>query len=760
VRKQHLARKITWGAAILGALLTLSGPAAAQVDVGVPDVAGKWTAPFEEGGIDTPRCVPAAEGEPDGFVVCKAVAQAAAVLPDGRIVYYNGLESGENAQPGPIPLGKLPPASRDSQARVLDLRSGAPVFAKPTHDRGGQANPNLKSGSRSEDSAFGYLGVPGRPGDGFTGSLAGAAGVPEQQPTSPPDDSPANDGDMFCADLVSLSDGRVLIVGGTDWYNEPAVLDRNEGDPADLGVTELEGLRNANLFDPKTNTFSSGASMKFGRWYPGLVELADGKVLVASGTTKLIKATQLSQVRRTETYDPVADVWIENYTGPQSENSLPQMPRLVLAPNGKVFYTAVGQMWGPAGQAIDEATYALQQFFDPKTKEWEITGLAPLGARSGAFVAPLVMKPPYDSMTLLTFGGTLGPPPGSWIPATPFSTLTTIGADGKVTNELTGNLEHGRWFSSGVVLPDGKVLAVAGADKDEVVDPGTEISVKVPELYDPVTGEWTEVAAHTRDRTYHNSALLLPDMRVLLGGHTPLPAHYGGPNQDQGGPFANNDKDSSFEVWSPPYLFRGERPRITRAQAGVAYGERFTVGTPQAGEIESVQLIKTPSPQHVIDSEQRILELPFTMTGSGALGAVAPPTGVAAPPGWYYLVVNRKTAQGPVPSVARMVQVGMGSNPDEALQPFADDAPAPVGGTATPVEDNSSAAATQAQLAEATAGTPAAPAAEGAASAYQTLATRPASSRRPVSVPALPLAAVGVATTALVSSRRRLRRTG
>jgi hypothetical protein len=718
-------RRFSLGAAVLGALLTLAGPVAqAQVGGLLPDVVGQWTEPFEEDGAGTPRCVPSDENDPDGFIVCKAVAQAAAVLPDGRIVYYNGLEGTENAERGPIPLGKLPPVSRDSQTRVLDLRTGTPTFTTPAQGRGGQSNENVKEGQRSEDNVFGYLGVPGRPGDGLVGSLAGAAGVPEQQPTSPPDDSAANDGDMFCADVMSLADGRVIAVGGTDWYNEPAVMDRNNGDPADVGVTELEGLPNLNIFNPQTNTWSPGARMKYGRWYPGLVELADGKVLVTGGTTKLIKATQLSQVRRTETYDPAADTWTENYTDLGSENSLPQMPRLVLAPNGKVFYTAVGQMWGPAGQAADEATYALQQFFDPQTKQWEVAGLSPLGARSGAAVVPLPLKAPYDSMTLLTFGGTLGPPPGSWIPATPFSTLTTIGADGSVANQLTGNLNHGRWFSSGVALPDGKVLAVAGADKDEVVDPGMEIPVKVPELYDPTTGTWTEVASHTRDRTYHNSALLLPDMRVLLGGHTPLPAHYGGPNQDQGGPFANNDKDSSFEVWSPPYLFRGERPTITRAQAGVVYGEKFTVGTPQASEIESVQLIKTPSPQHIIDSEQRILELPFSSAGDGTLEAVAPPTGVAAPPGWYYLVVNRTTPEGPVPSVARMVQVSSSSNPAEALQPFADDAPAPVGGSATPTEDTSTATATRTELNKATAGTPAAVAAETTGTVYGHLSER------------------------------------
>jgi hypothetical protein len=414
-------RRLSLGAAVLGALLTLSGPVAQAQVAGLPDVVGAWTEPFEEGGVGTPRCVPSDENDPDGFIVCKAVAQAAAVLPDGRIVYYNGLEATENAEPGPLPAGKLPPASRDSQTRVLDLRSGTPTFTVPAQGRGGQSNENIKDGQKSEDNVLGYLGVPGRPGDGLVGSLAGAAGVPEQQPTSPPDDTAANDGDMFCADVVSLPDGRVLAVGGTDWYNEPAVMDRNNGDPADVGVTELEGLPNANLFDPETDTWSSGARMKYGRWYPGLVELADGKVLVTGGTTKLIKATQLSQVRRTETYDPAADTWTENYTGFASENSLPQMPRLVLAPNGKVFYAAVGQMWGPFGQAADEATYALQQFFDPQTKEWEIAGLSPLGARSGAAVVPLPLKAPYDSMTLLTFGGTLGPPPGSWIPATPFS---------------------------------------------------------------------------------------------------------------------------------------------------------------------------------------------------------------------------------------------------------------------------------------------------------------------------------------------------
>jgi hypothetical protein len=291
-------------------------------------------------------------------------------------------------------------------------------------------------------------------------------------------------------------------------------------------------------------------------------------------------------------------------------------------------------------------------------------------------------------MRLLAFGGTLGPPPGADL-ALSLSTLTTIDADGHVANAVTGNLNHPRWYSSGVLLPDGTVLGVGGADKNEVIDPGTEIPVKVAELYDPARGEWTEVAAHTRDRTYHNSALLLPDMRVLLGGHSPLASHYGGPNQDQGGPFANNDKDPSFEVWSPPYLFRGERPRITGAPAGVAYGEHLTLHTPDAADIASVVLLRTPSPQHVMDPDQRGLTLSFTRTGPDSLEVAAPPDGIAAPPGDYYLVINKETPAGPVPSVARIVRISTGSDPAEAIQPFPDDAPAPTGGSATPDEDTS-----------------------------------------------------------------------
>jgi len=654
-----------------------------------PDQIGSWTAAFEEGGINTPRC----EKGTDGRVTCKPVGYAQVITPQGRVFYFNGIEGSENVQYGSAP--ELSPESRNSRARVLDLRSGTPSWSIPAHEDGGAVNPNLKPGDNCQTSdPLGVAGVPGRPGDGFVGSLVGGAmtgtatGV-QHNPTCTPDTGVGNAGDMFCANIATLADGETVVVGGTSWYNEPGDgLDRSHGYPYDFGAIELEGLRSARIYNPYVNDFRQAAPMKYGRWYPGVVTLADGDVLAMSGVTKLIKSTQLSQVRRTETYDPATNAWTENYTGPLCENSLPLFPRIFLTPDGKVFYGGSGQMWGPFGQAADEALFGLQQEFNLQSKQWEVTGLNPLGPRSGDFMIALPMKPPYDKVTLLSYGGVLGPPPGGEL-ATPFAQLTTVDSSSHVTNSMAANLHHPRWFVSGVALPDGRILALNGADKDEVIDPGSEKAVRTPELYDPTTNTWTDMAAESRDRTYHNSAVLLPDGRVLSGGHSPIPTSYGAHHTLMPGVTANNDKDPSFQIWSPPYLYYGPRPRITHAPNAVAWGSTFTIDVDDPASVGKVVAMRTPAQQHVVDSNTRTLEPAFTRTGPHTLTVTAPPTGVVAPPGTYYLFVDRQNPTGLTPSVARIFFIGNRTDNREAVQPMPDDAPATSGGSATAVKDDS-----------------------------------------------------------------------
>jgi hypothetical protein len=126
---------------------------------------------------------------------------------------------------------------------------------------------------------------------------------------------------------------------------------------------------------------------------------------------------------------------------------------------------------------------------------------------------------------------------------------------------------------------------------------------------------------------------------------------------------ANNDRDSSFEVFSPPYLFRGPRPAIAAVQRGIAWGSSFNITTPQASTIGQVVLSRLPTPQHTVDTDARTIRLAFTK-GEGIVTATAPPSdglgrSAVAPPGYYYLFLL--SADG-VPSVARIVHIGATSD--------------------------------------------------------------------------------------------------
>ncbi|MGH2793721.1 MAG: hypothetical protein ACRDKG_05405, partial [Actinomycetota bacterium] len=96
---------------------------------GAPEQVGEWTAPFEEGGATTPRCVVI-----DGRTVCKPVAVGSFVQPDGRVLYMSGIESGENVLYAGVPEAGA--EARDSLSRVLDLRQGTPLWTSPTPEDG------------------------------------------------------------------------------------------------------------------------------------------------------------------------------------------------------------------------------------------------------------------------------------------------------------------------------------------------------------------------------------------------------------------------------------------------------------------------------------------------------------------------------------------------------------------------------------------------------------------------------------------------
>ena len=615
-----------------------------------PAVGGSFGRPFAQPG---PACPHETEGAQSpstqktrADITCKPAAVSVVVLPNGNILYWDGLEAEENVDYSVV--AEIGDKAVNDQSRVLKLDFGDPFHST-------WIAPQPVDGGANDSANAQYL-LPHAP-------------PPLDQVFNDPGSAP---GALFCTDQVLLSNGEVLVPGGTLYYSEPHVPSTQ------FGVAELQGVRRTRIFNPANNTWSQTSSMQYGRWYPSLVTLADGRVFVASGVTKLIKPVYPSNplasgtnVEQTETYDPRTGRW--TYNGTSADHSFPLFPRLHLLPDGRVYYDAAGQTFNPAGQSYDEALWNQAAAYDPHARAWRSLGV-PLGVSSGgqptntsamagfrgsAFSVMLPLKPPYTQAAFLSAGGVLGTSPGTYL-ATASSLIDTVDtAHGDVfSSKGTAPLVNPRWFPTGVLLPTGQVIAFSGANRDEVVGPASGFPVEQAELFDPATGRWSALASGHDPRTYHNTAALLPTGQVLVGGNSPISTLYGY-NQTLPGGFSNAFRDPSFEIYDPPYLHWGiPQPKIDSAPWSVHWGQRFTIASKQAGSVRSVVLMRNTALTHLVDGDQRSVQLKVVGRSPGTLTVQAPPGGNVSPPGPYLLFVNQGTPRGLIPSVARQVFVG------------------------------------------------------------------------------------------------------
>jgi hypothetical protein len=148
---------------------------------------------------------------------------------------------------------------------------------------------------------------------------------------------------------------------------------------------------------------------------------------------------------------------------------------------------------------------------------------------------------------------------------------------------LTG--AQGKMYVSAVLLPDGKVLETGGALHNRA-DPVDEASI-----FDPTTNTFTPgMATDPVPRTYHSSALLPPDGRVMAVGNNP----------------GDGSFDRRISIYSPPYLFRGARPKIVSLSSDEwTYGsvQRITVD----GPVVKASLIRPAAMTHSSDPNQRCI---------------------------------------------------------------------------------------------------------------------------------------------------------
>lgn len=683
--------KRTWK---LGTVLTTVGLLAAGALVPAsaadPSEVGRFSEPFtepviydfeygedgskEQAGEPTQtedRCIESPRDDDGNRVICKPAAGSLALLPDGRILYWSALEATENIEMGTVPEFGL--VAENDQSRVLtlnhdDLAQSTWELAFPND--GGATNPDK---------------LPL-----LDGALIDNGGETNA------------DGALFGADQVFLADGRLLAASGTDYYNE-------------FGATELEGLRASRTFDYRTDSWEATGPLNIGRWYPTLVTLPNGDVLTFSGVTKLIKPLYADEsptdsgtnVLQPEVFDLETETWTT--LADSANRSLPLYPRMRLLPNGEVFYDTAGQTWDPAGYSYSEAVWNIAASFDPETQTWNEYGVPGMDGSTGADLAyrgsgstvMLPLRPDedggYTTVELLNSGGHPGTSPGTYV-GQAFTRITSIALDGEdgpatVSHRSAGDLNETRWYGHSTLLPTGEVFLTSGGDVDHVIAPGSERPRTVPELFDPETETWTQVAEQGQERTYHNSAMLLPDATVLVGGHNPIPTGYGS-HMTIPGNAPNDGRDPSFEIYEPPYLFRGERPEILDVRETVGLGDPVdvTLSDPLAlDEIHSIVLVRNRAETHLIDGDQRTVELPVERIEGNRVRVRTPDNGNVLPPGPYMLFVNAATEDGPVPSEAAMLSVQVGDTGDivgtaDVEQTVVDEAASMIGADAAPVE--------------------------------------------------------------------------
>jgi glycosidase len=400
---------------------------------------------------------------------------------------------------------------------------------------------------------------------------------------------------LFCSGHTFLADGRLLVTGGHQF--------------------DSQGLNTSAFYDPFNDKWSSGPTMNNGRWYPTAVTLPDGKAFVASGsfaTGPLQPPTNASAVNNTpQIFENSA--W-QNLT---TFNTLPLFPRFHVAPSGALFMSG------------SNATTFLFEDFENNPGNWVQTGRRSV---ENADYAPSVM---FDVGKVVFIGG------GSTTNVVEVIDLNAATPSWAVVGPMTF---HRRQHNA-TLLPDGTVLVTGGSQGTGFNDLGNK-AVHTPELWDPKSGTWTQMAPESIDRCYHSTAVLLPDGRVFSGGG----GEYA-PSQGVANPPA--DTHANAQLFSPPYLFKGARPKISKAPPQVVYGAKFTVETPDANDISEVTWLRLASVTHSFDQNQRINFLAF-QRGNGQLTVTAPANGNVCPPGHYMLFILNHSK---VPSVAAMVQI-------------------------------------------------------------------------------------------------------
>ena len=268
------------------------------------------------------------------------------------------------------------------------------------------------------------------------------------------------------ASVVTLDDGRVLLVGGN-----------------------ADAATSAEVFDPGTSQFEATGALTVGRSRAAAVKLADGRVLVCGGWDALESRSLASA----EVFDPATLNWtlVGYLKYARSAHTA------TLLPDGQVL--VCGGIYQP-GVYLGSA-----EIFDPASGEFSLL-------ETGLFNGPRAQH----TATLLPLGAVI--------------VCGGRNEDGYLTSTEVYFPDEARFYSgnpmpsarvghTATLLPDGRVLLCGGYYFISLMTGDIEIYYDVVTRFDPATFAFTALTPMSTGRRDH-AAVLLPDGKLLICGGT------------------------------------------------------------------------------------------------------------------------------------------------------------------------------------------------------------------------------------------------
>lgn len=453
---------------------------------------------------------------------------------------------------------------------------------------------------------------------------------------------------LVCSGHALLANGNLFFASGADGIVDLTLY--RSGNLID--ALTVDGIAESATYSPTLNTWTvnpktivKGPLGEPLRWYATVTRLADSRMLVTGGYDAVLplKSYNLS----VEVFDSVRKTWTAvsglAQTPPGVEN--PDYPHVFQWPYADP--TRSVMMIGGSAEPL----FLLMPSRGAAT--WQHTNNFRPGAKDliDAF-APEKVFPNFGSSSALL---PLRLPQDSW----GYANGSVLYAGGEHDTVLEGNVDvydpvadvwrpsipmHGnRHHPSTVILPDGRILILAGHDDEspasetgyaEYVDPRNNFAIARGTSFMP------EV------RGYHTVTVLLPDGRVVVGSG----------NRDG----SDGIERSDFRYYYPDYMFK-VRPTMMTAPAALRFGGLAQVTVPRGTVVSEAALVGLGSQTHSFDMNQRHVQLALTGPVSSCRGAcidtytiTAPAARELAPPGHYILFILDHDR---VPSLGKIVSL-------------------------------------------------------------------------------------------------------